>query len=126
MIGVTYKVGIIKGGGKTMQNMQSAVIAESVSIPDLYAAPDKIAEQLKRVGQLVLTNRDGPMALMLNIDSPSLEATLADLRRLRVQRIMQSAQASAAENGTSNMTLEEINAEISSMREERKSRKNAG
>ncbi|MCL2060720.1 MAG: hypothetical protein FWH01_16975 [Oscillospiraceae bacterium] len=93
---------------------------ERISIRDLYASPDKIAEQLKHAGQLVLTNNDNPMAVMCNVDSSTLEDTLTDLRRMRVQKIMESAQASAFENGTSNMTLEEINAEIAAMRAEKK------
>jgi len=95
---------------------------ERVSIRDLYTSPNKIAEQLKRTGQLVLTNNDNPMAVMFDVDNSTLKDTLTDLRRIRVQRIMEAAQASAAENGTSNMTLEEINAEIAAMRAEKKAR----
>ena len=104
-----------------MQNTATAE-TERVSIRDLYVSPDKITEQLKRSGQLVLTNNDNPMAVMFNVDSSTLEDTLTYLRRIRVQIIMESAQASAFENGTSNMTLEEINAEIAAMRTERKAR----
>ena len=104
--------------------MQSTAVAEmeSVSIRDLYASPDKIAERLRRTGQLVLTNNNDPMAVLFNVDSSTLEDTLADLRRIRAQRIMEAAQTSAVENGTSNMTLEEINAEIAAMRAEKKAR----
>jgi len=104
--------------------MQSTTTTEMerVSIRDLYASPDKIAEQLKRTGQLILTNNDNPLAVMFDVDNSTLRDTLTDLRRIRVQRIMEAAQASARENGTSNMTLEEINAEIAAMRAERKAR----
>ena len=102
-----------------MQNTATTE-TERVSIRDLFASPDKIAEQLKRAGQFVLTNNDNPIAVMFNVDSSTLEDMLTDLRRMRVQKIMESAQTSAFENGTSNMTLEEINAEIAAMRAEKK------
>jgi uncharacterized protein YlbG (UPF0298 family) len=105
-----------------MQSSTTTTEAESVSIRDLYASPDKITEQLKRFGQLVLTDNDSPMAVMLDVNGSTLEDTLTDLRRIRVQRIMETAQASAAENGTSSMTLEEINEEIAAMRAEKKAR----
>jgi hypothetical protein len=54
-----------------MRDMQStATVAavdeseemESVPILDFCASPNKIIEQIRRAGQLVLTNDDGPVA----------------------------------------------------------------
>jgi len=93
---------------------------ERVSVFDLYDSPDKITEKLKRTGQLVLTNNDNPMAVMFKVDGTTLEDTLTDLRRLRAQRIIKAMQEASVRNGTSNMTLEEINAEIGAMRAEKR------
>ena len=100
--------------------MQNTAINETerVSLRDLYVSPDKITEKLKRIGQLVLTEEDNPMAVMFCVDSSTLEDTLMDLRRLRAQRIIKAMQEASVRNGTSNMTLEEINAEIGAMRAE--------
>ena len=95
---------------------------DSTSQVDWNTSRDKITEQLKRDGQITITENGCPIAIMLDVNSSNFEDTITDLRRLRVSRIMKSAQVSAFENGTSNMTLEEINAEISAMRAERKTR----
>ncbi|MCL2009495.1 MAG: hypothetical protein FWG71_02975 [Synergistaceae bacterium] len=95
---------------------------ERVSIFDLYASPEKIAEQLKRSGQLVLTNKEQPMAVMVNVDDSTMEDTLLDLFRLRAQKAVKAIQEASVRSGLSNMTLEEINAEINAVRAARKSR----
>jgi len=51
-----------------MQNM-ATIETECISIRDLYASPGKIEEQLNRTGQLVLTNNDNPVAIMLKVDN---------------------------------------------------------
>ena len=97
---------------------------ERIPILDLYASPSKVTEQLKRAGQLVLTNNDGPVAVMLDVDDSNLKDTLLEVRRLRAQRIIKAMQEAAVRNGLSNMTLEEINAEISAARAEKRAREN--
>ena len=72
---------------------------------DWSAPRDKITEQLQNIGQLVLTDENGPIAVMLKVNNIDVEDTLTDLRRLKALRIMKEAQDSAIENGTSNMTL---------------------
>jgi uncharacterized protein YlbG (UPF0298 family) len=92
---------------------------------DWSAPRDKITEQLQNIGQLVLTDENGPIAVMLKVNNINVEDTLTDLRRLKALRIMKEAQDSAIENGTSNMTLDKINAEIAAMRAERKARESS-
>jgi hypothetical protein len=95
---------------------------DDTSLVDWSMPRDKITEQLKRDGRLTIIENGCPIAVMLDVNSSNLEDTLADVRRIRAQRIMKSAQMSAFENGTSNMTLDEINAEITAMRAKRKVR----
>ena len=104
--------------------MQNIAITETecVSIRDLYASPDKITEQLKHAGQLVLTDNDDPVAVMLRVDSLTLTDTLLELRGLKAQMIIKAMQEAADRNGTSNMTLEEINEEINAARAEIRNR----
>jgi len=52
-------------------------------------------------------------------DESTLEDTLADLRRLRAKRDLLDLQMQAIENGTSGMSMDEINAEIKLARQER-------
>ena len=106
--------------------MQNTAITETerVSIRDLYASYDKITEQLKRTGKLVLTNNDSPVAVMLNVDNSTLEDTLLDLQRLQMQRAIRTIQEASVRSGKSNMTLEEINAEINAVRAENRAKEN--
>jgi len=99
---------------------------ERVPILDLCASPNKITEQLKRAGQLVLTNDDGPVAIMIDVDDSTVEDTARDLRRVRALRALKTIQEASVKNGTSNMTLEEINAEINAARAERRAREKTG
>ena len=108
-----------------MQNTATAEV-ERVSIRDLYDSPDKIAEQLRRAGQLVLTNNNDPVAVMIKIDASTVEDTMDDLRRGRALRALKTIQETSVRNGTSNMTLEEINAEIAAARAERRTGEKAG
>jgi PHD/YefM family antitoxin component YafN of YafNO toxin-antitoxin module len=104
-----------------MQNMV-ATEAERVSIRDLYSSPEKIEEQLRRTGQLVLTNDNNPVAVMIKVDGLTVEDTIDDLRRGRALRALKTIQETSVRNGTSNMTLEEINAEIAAARAEKRAR----
>ena len=56
---------------------------------------------------------------MIYTDESTLEDTLADLRRLRAKRDLLDLQMQAIENGTSGMSMDEINAEIKLARQER-------
>ena len=104
-----------------MQNMATTE-TECVSFRDLYASPGKIEEQLNRTGQLVFTENDNPVAIMLKVDNLTLKDTLLELRGLKAQMIIKAMQDAAVRNGTSNMTLEEINEEINSARAEKRNR----
>jgi hypothetical protein len=60
-----------------------------------------------------------PTAIMLDVDSSTFEETMTDLRRLQAKRALRDLQADAIKNGTSQMTIEEINAEIDAARADR-------
>ena len=95
---------------------------ERVQILDLCASPIKIKEQLKRTGQFIIADNDRPVAVMINVDDSTVEDTMSDLRKVRALRALKTIQEASVKNGTSNMTLEEINAEISAARAERRAR----
>jgi hypothetical protein len=52
-------------------------------------------------------------------DESNLEDILTDLKRLRAKRDLLDLQMRSIENGTNNMTMDEINAEIKLARQER-------
>ena len=52
----------------------------------------------------------------------TVEDTLLDLQRLQMQKAIKTIQEASVKSGKSNMTLEEINAEIAATRVERRAR----
>ena len=95
---------------------------EFVPIRDLCASPRKITAQLKRDGRLVITTNGRPTAIMLDVDSSTFEETLLDLRGLRAKKALRELQEVSVKNGTSKMTMDEIDAEIAAARAERTAR----
>ena len=107
-----------------MQSISATETEEtaSVSILELGVSFDKITQQLKQTGQLVLTENNNPVAIMLDAGDSTLEDTMRDLRFLQMRKAIKAIQDASVESGLSNMTLEEINAEINATRAERKDR----
>ena len=92
---------------------------EFVPIRDLCASPRKITELLKSEGKLVITSNGRPTAIMLDVDPSSFEETLIDLRTLAAKRALRELQETSVANGTSSMSLKEINDIITATRKER-------
>jgi PHD/YefM family antitoxin component YafN of YafNO toxin-antitoxin module len=92
---------------------------EFVPIRDLCASPRKITQLLKKESRLVITTNGQPTAIMLDVDPSSFEETLFDLRSLAAKRALRELQEASVANGTSSMSLEEINNIIAATRKER-------
>ena len=85
----------------------------------------KVSEE----GPQVITQNGVPAAYLIPTSGRGIEADLDALRRLLLGRALNAAQAEAARSGTSEMTMEEINAEIAAHRKElqaERSKKQAG
>ena len=111
-----------------MQDASTAIIGKLQEVEDTpqvdWSVPrDKIAEQLKRDGQLVIIDKDRPVAVMLKVDDSTLEDTMLDLSRMQAQRALKEIQVNAEKSGLANMTLDEINAEIAAASAEKKSKR---
>ena len=68
----------------------------------------------------VVTNHGKPIVIMLPVTAEDFEDTLDLISQVESMRAMTRIQRAAQRNGTSNMTLDEINAEIALSRKERK------
>ena len=84
-----------------------------------YPQIAQVGKMLGKEDKIILTRNGKPSALMLYIDEDILESTLQDLRRVRAKRDLFDLQMQAIKNGTSEMTMDEINAEIMLARKER-------
>ena len=61
-----------------------------------------------------------PIALLTPLSDQNLEETLSAIRRAKAINAVKMIQRESIENGTSEMTLEEIDKEIKKSRKERK------
>ena len=91
-----------------------------VSFRELRTSTAKIKEMLTDDGKIVVTNNGKPTAIMIQVGEADFEDTLAVLNQVRLARAINNIRAAAQLSSVSNMTLDDINAEIKQSREERK------
>lgn len=90
------------------------------SVRDFRTQPKQIWEKLSEVNELIITNNGKPSALMIGIDEENLEDVLASIRQAMAMRATNKLRLNAIKNGNSQITEEEIEAEIFKSREARK------
>jgi antitoxin (DNA-binding transcriptional repressor) of toxin-antitoxin stability system len=91
----------------------------TISIDDLKK--QAVGQWLQSVdkGDLVVTSQGRPVALLLPIRAESLESTLSVLRSVRAAQSLTALQQTAAANGTCDLSLKDIDAEIAAARQSR-------
>lgn len=94
-----------------------------ITTRELSKQPGKVMRKASAEGPQVITQNGVPAAYLVPASGSGIEADLDALRRLLMGRALDAAQAEAARTGASELSLEEINAEIAEARKERKSRK---
>ncbi len=93
-----------------------------LSMRDLRMSTSQIKKMLMDDGTIIVTNNGKPAALMLEINESTLESVLTDLRQVRARRALKELQKTAAKSGKSEMTMDEIDAEITAARSEKRAR----
>lgn len=86
-----------------------------ISDREIRNQPGKIREELKS-GEVILTSRGKPYALMLPVDPDRLEDMLVLTARLRALQAVARIRARAAQTGLDHVTDEEVDAEIAASR----------
>lgn len=76
----------------------------------------KVSEE----GPQVITQNGVPAAYLIPTSGRGIEADLDALRRLLLGRALAAAQAEAARSGASELSMDDINAEIATSRRERR------
>jgi prevent-host-death family protein len=87
---------------------------------ELRLNPGKVWKQMNREEPLVITSNGKPVALLCSTDSESLEATLEQWRQVNFLKTLRSAQKAASESGTSDLSMKDIDQEISIVRKKRR------
>jgi len=87
-----------------------------LALRELRGSTSRIDQILERDGSVIVTNNGKPAYLMVGIDEADFEDTIIDLRRVRAKRAVARMQRKSASSGTSDLTMDEIDAEIAADR----------
>lgn len=90
------------------------------TVRDLRTHPREVWEKLADGNEVIITNNGKPSALMIEIDDENFEDVLAELRQVKAMRAVNKLRLSSIQKGKSEMSLAEIDAEISKARREKK------
>lgn len=93
---------------------------EFITVRDMRLRPGEVWTRLRDKRELVLTCNGKPKAIMIPVEDEDIEKVLKAVRLARMQLALSALRAAAAASGASQMTPEEIDAEIRAMRTERK------
>ena len=106
-------------GLSNSQRSGKLLFVSTISIDDLKT--QTAAQWLKSADQedLIVTSQGQPVAVLLPINAESLEATLGALRSVRAVQAQTALQRGAAVGGISNLSMDDIDAEIMAARKNR-------
>ena len=90
-----------------------------LSVRDLRSKSAKVWQDLPLERELIITSNGRPIALLAAINESNLEESLIAFRQARAVEAVASLQRRSADQGTNNLTIDEINAEISAVRKSR-------
>jgi len=93
---------------------------EFLSIREFTSSPRKTRETLKRSGKIVLTNNGKPSMLVFDITGQDFENLIDTLNRAEAMRLLEEIQMQAARGGLNTMTMDEIDAEVTAQRRNKK------
>jgi len=91
-----------------------------VSVRDFRTQPGEVWKKLAEHHKLVITRNGKPFAILTETSPTALDRDLQDLRSARFGQALEAMRAHAKEQGLDKMTLDEINAVIREVREERR------
>jgi hypothetical protein len=102
---------------------------EFIPVREFSKSPQAAIEKLALNDKAVLTTDGQPAAILLKVDGNNFEAALSTLNQMaakaqqnKILQTVRAIQQRSVQNGTSTMTLDEINAEIAAARAEMKAR----
>ena len=90
------------------------------TVRDLRTHPREVWQKLSEVHEVIITNNGKPSALMIEIDDENLEDVLASVRQSMAMRAVNRLRLASMRSGQAEMTIEEIDAEISKVRKEKR------
>ena len=90
-----------------------------VSVRDFRSQSSRIWRELSQEKEMVVTLNGRPVAILSQVPGNRVEETLAAIRTARAVQAVELIQRESVKKGLNKLTLDEINAEIKKVREER-------
>lgn len=90
-----------------------------LSVRDLRSKSAQVWQDLPSERELIITNNGRPIAILAAISESNLEESLIAFRQARAVEAVASLQRRSADQGTNNLTIDEIDAEIRAVRKSR-------
>ena len=90
-----------------------------VSARDLRSKSAEIWKDLPREREMVITNNGRPVAILASITESNLEESLSAFRQARAIQAVAALQRESVKKGTDKLSMTEIEAEITAVRETR-------
>jgi len=92
-----------------------------VSIRDLRGKSAEIWKMLSGEREMIITSNGRPIAILAAVNESNLEESLSAFRQARAVQAVASLQRRSVEQGTDNISMDEIDAEIRAVRRKRRS-----
>jgi len=90
-----------------------------VSVRDLRGRSAEVWRDLPGEREMVITSNGRPIAILVAVDETDLEESLEAVRRARAVEAVASLQRRSAESGTDEISMDEIDEEIKTVRRKR-------
>jgi antitoxin (DNA-binding transcriptional repressor) of toxin-antitoxin stability system len=90
-----------------------------VSIRDLRGKSAEVWKKLPGEREMVITSNGRPIAILAAVNESNLEESLSAFRQARSVEAVASLQRRSVEQGTNNISMDEIDAEINAVRRKR-------
>ena len=90
-----------------------------VSIRDLRGKSAEVWKKLPSEREMIITSNGRPIAILAAVNESNLEESLSAFRQGRAVQAVASLQRRSVEQGTNNISMDEIDAEIRTVRRKR-------
>lgn len=90
-----------------------------LSVRDLRGKSAQVWKDLPNEREMIITSNGRPVAILAAINEANLEESLKAFRQARTVEAVASLQRRSVDQGTDRITMDEIDAEIKSIREKR-------
>ena len=90
-----------------------------LSVRDLRGKSAQVWKELPKEREMIVTSNGRPIAILAAINESNIEESLAAFRQARAAQAVLSLQRSSMARGKDKLTMEDIDAEIKTVRKQR-------